>query len=183
MPAHASYNQGDEGRSGDFESLVDLHYGTLFRFAMTLTRSEADAADLVQDTFLTWANKGHQLQDRSKAKPWLLTALHRHFLQTRRRAARFEHVELSVAQEELPRIDAAPVTSLDARTALELLRKVDSQYQAALSLFYLEDFSYAEIAEILQVPVGTVKSRIARGLSQLKALVQKPPLVPEKEVL
>ena len=50
---------------------------------------------------------------------------------------------------------------------------MDAQYRAAISLFYLEDYSYNEIAAILEVPLGTVKSRIARGLAQLKTLVFK----------
>lgn len=57
----------------DFQTLVDQFYGPLYRFAMSLTRAEADAADLVQETFLTWATKGHQLQDLSKVKSWLFT--------------------------------------------------------------------------------------------------------------
>jgi RNA polymerase sigma-70 factor (ECF subfamily) len=56
---------------------------------------------------------------------------------------------------------------------VELLGQVDHQFQAAVALFYLEDYSYNEIASILGVPLGTVKSRIARGLGQLKALVLK----------
>ena len=60
---------------------------------------------------------------------------------------------------------------LDAQAAVELLAQVDPQYQAAVALFYLEDYSYNEIAGILEVPLGTVKSRIARGLAQLKKLV------------
>jgi RNA polymerase sigma-70 factor (ECF subfamily) len=53
------------------------------------------------------------------------------------------------------------------------LAQVDPQFQSAVALFYLEDYSYNEIAAILEIPLGTVKSRIARGLTQLKALVLK----------
>jgi RNA polymerase sigma-70 factor (ECF subfamily) len=55
------------------------------------------------------------------------------------------------------------------------LAKVDANFQAALSLFYLEDYSYPQIAEILDVPLGTVKSRIARGIEQLKRLLLEAP--------
>ena len=61
----------------DFQQLVDRQYEPLFRFALSLTRSEADAADLTQQTFFLWASKGHQLRDRSKAKSWLFTTLYR----------------------------------------------------------------------------------------------------------
>lgn len=138
---------------------------------MSLTRTESDACDLVQQTFLTWATKGHQLQDPSKAKGWLFTTLHRCFLESRRRTTRFPHLEINEAEAELPHIEPELVNHLDAQNVLQLLGQVDSQFQAAVALFYLEDYSYNEIASILEIPLGTVKSRIARGLGQLKALV------------
>src|ERR1017187_4958843 len=102
MAARASYGEDRERGTGDFETLVELHYGPLYRFAMRLTRTESDACDLVQQTFLTWATKGHQLQDRSKVKSWLFTTLHRAFLESRRRSTRFPHIEITEAEAELP---------------------------------------------------------------------------------
>jgi RNA polymerase sigma-70 factor (ECF subfamily) len=164
----------------DFQSLVDLHYGALYRFAMSLTRTESDACDLVQQTYLTWATKGHQLQDTSKVKSWLFTTLHRCFLESRRRSTRFPHLEISEAEAELPNVEPGQVSHLDAQDALHLLSQVDEQFQAAVALFYLEDYSYNEIASILEVPLGTVKSRIARGLAQLKELVLRKAEPPGK---
>jgi RNA polymerase sigma-70 factor (ECF subfamily) len=155
----------------DFQGLVDLHYGALYRFAMSLTRTEADAADLVQETFLTWATKGQQLREPSKAKAWLFTTLHRRFLETQRRIIRFPHLELGEAEMELPTVEPELVNRLDAQEVVGLLTQLDPNFQAAVALFYLEDCSYPEIAEILDIPLGTVKSRLARGLAQLKALV------------
>jgi DNA-directed RNA polymerase specialized sigma24 family protein len=63
-----------------FEQIVALHYEPLFRFALSLTRTEADARDLTQHAFYVWAGKGYQLRDRSKVKAWLFTTLHRAFL-------------------------------------------------------------------------------------------------------
>jgi RNA polymerase sigma-70 factor, ECF subfamily len=169
--ARASYSQ-DGGRGElDFQSLVELHYGALYRFAMSLTRSESDACDLVQDTFLTWANKGHQLHDPSKVKTWLFTTLHRRFLEAQRRTSRFPQLELSEAEAELPNCEPGLVDHMDAQAVVEMLGQVDAQFQAPVALFYLEDYSYNEIAAILEVPLGTVKSRLARGLAQLKALM------------
>src|SRR5512134_3657493 len=54
-----------------FETLVSEHYEPLYRFALSLTRAESDAADLTQQTFYVWATKGHQLRDASKVKAWL----------------------------------------------------------------------------------------------------------------
>jgi RNA polymerase sigma-70 factor, ECF subfamily len=171
MAAHASYNEEPQRSKLDFDSLVELHYGALYRFAMSLTRAESDACDLVQQTFLTWATKGHQLEDPSKVKSWLYTTLHRAFLESRRRVTRFPHLEISKVEAELPTVGPDLVSQLDAADVLGLLGHVDDQFQAAVALFYLEDYSYNEIAAILEVPLGTVKSRIARGLAQLRELV------------
>jgi RNA polymerase sigma factor (sigma-70 family) len=171
-----SYDQGVQEREREFQQLVDAHYLPLYRFAMSLTRSEGNACDLVQDTYLTWATRGHQLRDASKAKSWLFTTLHRRFLESQRRVVRFPHLELEEAVADLPTVEPEVVNRLDARTVLDLLGKVDPQFQAAVALFYLEDCPYNEIAEILDVPLGTVKSRIARGLAQLRTLVSRHPL-------
>ena len=164
----------------DFEKLVELHDGPLYRFAMSLTRTESDACDLVQQTFLIWATKGHQLQDLSKVKSWLFTTLHRCFLEARRRSTRFPHLEITEAEHELPSVEPDLVSHLDAQDVLQMLSQVDEQFQAAVALFYLEDYSYNEIAGILEVPLGTVKSRIARGLAQLKELVLRRAASPGK---
>src|SRR5213080_1797480 len=63
----------------EFENLVRLYYRDLYRFGLSLTGSEADAADLTQETFYIWANKGHQLQNPASVKGWLFTTLHREF--------------------------------------------------------------------------------------------------------
>src|ERR1039457_3905483 len=151
----------------EFESLVARYYEPLYQFAFSLTRAEADACDLTQQTFTIWATKGHQLRDTSKVKTWLFTTLHREFLGARRRQTRFPHVELEFAAAELPVVSPATVNRLDAAQVLEALAKLDEIYQAPVALFYLQDCSYNEIAEILGVPLGTVKSRLARGLDGL----------------
>ena len=180
MTARTSYEHDRERGPLDFQHLVDLYYAALYRFAMSLTRAESDAADLVQETFLTWAAKGHQLRDASKAKSWLFTTLHRRFLESHRRTTRFPHLELTEAAEDLPTIEPDMVSHLDGHGVLALLSQVDPQFQAAVALFYLEDYSYNEIAAILEVPLGTVKSRIARGLGQLKQLVLRGRPNPQK---
>ena len=139
---------------------------------VSLTRTEADACDLTQQTFYIWATKGHQLRDRSKVKSWLFTILHRKFLSTRRRAVRFPHFTLSEAVEDPPSISPEMVNRLDAAQVLEFLGQVQEPYQAALSLFYVQDYSYKEIADNLEVHLGTVRSRISRGIAQLQKLIR-----------
>ena len=155
----------------DFDSLVACYYEPLYQFAFSLARDEADACDLTQQTFCIWATKGHQLRDASKVKTWLFTTLHREFLGTRRKQTRFPHVELEYAAAELPVVSPTGVNRLDAGQVLESLGRLDEIYQAPVALFYLQDYSYNEIAEILDVPLGTVKSRLTRGLARLHQML------------
>ncbi len=155
----------------DFERLVEEYHVPLYRFALSLARNENDAADLVQQTFYLWAGKGHQLSDLSKVKSWLFTTLHRAFLGKRRRSVRFPHHELGEVEDELPEVPPELPERLDWEVAAECLAQVDLIFQAPVALFYLEEYSYQEIAEILEIPLGTVKSRIARGIAQLQQML------------
>jgi RNA polymerase sigma-70 factor (ECF subfamily) len=159
----------------DFESLVSRFYEPLYRFALSLTRSEANACDLTQQTFYRWATHGHQLRDPSKVKSWLFTTLHREFLQTQRRQERFPEEELHAEHPGLPAVASTVARQLDAHQAVEALARVDAVYQAPVALFYLEDYAYKDIAELLEIPLGTVKSRIARGLAQLQMALARDP--------
>ncbi len=171
MASQHSYEQGPERGELDFETVIDQCYAPLFRFAMSLTRKEHAATDLVQETFLIWAEKGGQLRDPARVKAWLFTSLHRTFMAGHRRMVKFPEVEIQEGMPDLPIIEADHVNRLDAQMAVDLLIQVDEQYRAVVALFYLEDYSYAEISEVLGIPMGTVKSRLARGVAQLKGLV------------
>jgi len=153
-----------------FETIVHEHYEPLFRFAMTLTRAESDARDLTQQTFYIWATKGHQLRDLSKVKAWLFTTLNRAFLTGQKRQDRFPHHNLDDVSQELPATSPELVDQADCSQVLPALAKVDEVYQAPVALYYLCDHSYKDIAVVLDVPIGTVKSRIARGIAQLRRL-------------
>jgi RNA polymerase sigma-70 factor, ECF subfamily len=154
-----------------FEAIVSEYYEPLFRFAMSLTRTESDALDLTQHTFQVWARKGHQLRDITKVKTWLYTTLHRAYLHTRRRQSRFPHQDLEEVIDQLPAVSPVLSDRVDSLQVLPALAKVHETYQAAVALYYLEDYAYKDIAFILDVPVGTVKSRIARGIAQLRAIL------------
>ena len=164
------------GLSGvDFESLVQRYYTGLYQFAFSLSHSQADACDLTQQTFYLWARKGDQVRDLTKVKTWLFTTLYREFLKTQRRQQRFPHVALSEVDSELPTVPAYGVERLDWHTLGQCFAQIEERYRAPLVLFYLGDHSYAEIAEILAVPIGTVMSRLARGRQKLHALLVMTP--------
>jgi len=156
-----------------FESIVNAYYEGLYRFALSLTRAESDACDLTQHTFYIWATKGHQLRDSARIKTWLFTTLYRAFLVAKQKRCRFPHSTLdSEITESLPANSPEPDSQADNCQVLPALAKMDAVYQAAVALYYLEDHSYKEIAAILEVPIGTVKSRIARGIEQLRKILE-----------
>lgn len=149
------------------ERLVDEHYANLYRFALSLARDEAEAADLTQQTYFRLATRGGQIRDMRKAKSWLFTTLRREFLSLRRQAGRFT----SIDDEEGPEpesVDEDAVRSADASLVMEALAGVREVFREPLALFYLDDLSYREIAEILDVPMGTVMSRLSRGKRELR---------------
>ncbi len=168
----------------EFTELVDAHYQALFRFGMSLTRNTDRASDLVQETFCIWAAKNDQLRDRSKAKTWLFTTLHREFLRQRRRASKFSDEPLDEATAGAispPQEDAE--RQMDAQRAMELLGGLDETYRAPVALFYLQQHSYKEIAEILDVPIGTVMSRLSRGKEMLRRRMISEPSSAPKNIL
>jgi RNA polymerase sigma-70 factor (ECF subfamily) len=153
----------------NWEQVVTEFYAPLYRFGLNLTRSEADAMDLTQQTFFLWASKGHQLRDGRKVKTWLFTSLYREFLAQKRHQKRFvdaqEVPELLAGETQLT---GSLINRLDGALAEKALLSLDEAHRAPLTLFYLQQHSYTEIAEILGIPIGTVMSRIWRGKLKLR---------------
>ena len=152
-----------------FETLVATYYQPLYKFAYSLIKNGDDAADLTQQTFLIWAEKGHTLRESSKAKSWLFTTLYREFLRIYRKGKTVTAVDQEILEtrRDTSLIEAA--RQLEGNEALEALHTLDPVYREPLILFYMENMAYKEIAEVLDIPIGTVMSRLARGKSQLKA--------------
>lgn len=174
----------NDDKMSEFAGLVDSYYQALFRFGVSLTRDADRAADLVQETFCIWAEKGDQLRDRSKAKTWLFTTLHREFLNQRRRASKFSDSELNEELiGELPAPEGDAERQMDGSRALEILGALDETYRAPLALFYLQQHSYKEIAVILDVPIGTVMSRLSRGKEMLRKQMTAEPSSAPKNIL
>jgi len=151
----------------EFENLVSLYYRDLYRFGFSLAGSEADAADLTQETFYIWARKGHQLNDPANVKGWLFTTLHREFLKICRRRKRFADEPIEESTHDLPDVPVDCVNRIDSRTLVRMLAEIDEDFRAPLVLYYMENFSYKQIADVLAIPLGTVQSRIARAKMQL----------------
>jgi RNA polymerase sigma-70 factor (ECF subfamily) len=156
-----------------FESIVSAYYQPLYRFGYSLAKNEHEAGDLAQQTFFIYAEKGHLLRDASKIKSWLFTTLYREFLRRRKKDARMEHYEPELLEAAGGSTAPEAHRSFDGNLALQALDEVDSVYREALVLFYLKDLAYKEIAEVLDLPIGTVMSRLSRGKAQLRELFRK----------
>jgi RNA polymerase sigma-70 factor (ECF subfamily) len=158
-----------------FEAEVVKEMRSLFAAAYRMTGNAHDAEDLVQETFLRAYRSFDRFQPGTSARAWLLTILQR--LRTdafRRRSRRPQTVELS---GEGPTIPPPQDALADGHEDLErALQGLPDTFRTAVVLRDLRDLSYAEIAQVLGVPVGTVMSRIHRGRALLReALVGRTP--------
>jgi RNA polymerase sigma-70 factor, ECF subfamily len=157
----------------EFEAEALSYLDNLYGAALRLTRNAADAEDLVQDTYVKAFRSAKQFKPGSNLKAWLFTILHNAYRNQRRDSGRdpvdvdSERVELSSQADP----GAGPEQQL-LREALDadLQAAVDSLPEAFREAVWARDvdeFSYAEIAEMLRIPVGTVMSRISRGRRML----------------
>ena len=158
-----------------FEEVVKAQYEPLYRFAFSLVQREADARDLTQEAFAQLGRKAHQVQDKAKLKSWLFTTLYRTFVDSHRWKTRYPHVEADDTVNEMPASVPNAGEGVDAAAAVQALQEVPEVFRVPLTLFYLEQHSYLEIAEIQGIPVGTVMSRISRGRAMLRQLMEDRP--------
>lgn len=159
--------------NNNFEAIVSAYYQSLYRFGYSLAKNEHEAGDLTQQTFFIYAEKGHTLRDSSKVKSWLFTTLYREFLRRRNKDARMSSYEPEVLENTGGSVEPHVQSATDGNLAIEALEEVDAVYREPLTLFYLKDLSYKEIAEVLDVPIGTVMSRLSRGKTQLRKVFKR----------
>ena len=155
----------------EFTQAVLQHKERLWGYALQLTRHQTEAEDLLQLTYLRAFERWEQLRDLDRACGWLIRTMHRAFVDRYRRQRRAPHESLSSdegTQEHL----LPMVNVLGAQTeARDLITKALPELAPALSqALMLRDvwgFSYEEIAELMECPIGTVRSRIARARAQM----------------
>lgn len=156
-----------------FQTVVDRYYADLYRFAMSLARNPDDACDLVQQTYAVFAGKSGQIREPSRAKQWLFTTLYREFTATYRRVKR--SVPLDAVENEIAEESSEPPAARGAEQGemLEILRSLDETHRTILTLFYLNQHSYKEIAGVLGIPIGTVMSRLSRAKQTLRSQMKE----------
>jgi RNA polymerase sigma-70 factor (ECF subfamily) len=159
-------------REQRFEAEALPHLRALYATAYRMTRNAHDAEDLVQETCLRAYRAFDRYQPGTNIRAWLFTILHRARTDSFRRSARSpQTVELIGDGPSVPPAqDALAAGGEDIVRAMEALPEV---FRTAVVLRDLEDFTYEEIARILEVPIGTVMSRIHRGRALLRAALGK----------
>lgn len=155
----------------DYDQLVDLYYAKLYRFAYSLTNSQADASDLTQQAFCIWLEKGHQLREPGKEKTWLFTTLYREFLRNKRKISVLASDE-DITEGATEELDIQEPLCIAPSKAIAAISNLNEFYRTPLILFYMHEHSYQEIADIIGVPIGTVKSRISRGKVMLCKIIE-----------
>lgn len=144
-----------------------MHYRKVYCFALHLTRNAPDAEDLTQHTFYRLAVNLRGLKNESKAKSWLYSTLYRKFIDQKRRVVKFPSV--SFEEADAPQDAESPVKNhkLDHSAVRDAMMNLEEHLRVPISLFYLENYSYKEIARFLEIPIGTVMSRLFRAKTEL----------------
>jgi len=153
--------------------LVEAHYDSLYRYAFRLSGSAADAEDLTQDAFGKAIARHGQLRDATKARGWLFRILRNDYLHSVRDERRRKVVSLE-SVGELPAEPPESPPDVDPTRLQGVLNELDESFRTPLILFYFEDFSYREIAEQMDLPIGTVMSRLARAKGYLRTRLAPP---------
>jgi RNA polymerase sigma-70 factor, ECF subfamily len=156
-------------RWATFESEAMPHLGSLFRLAVWLTRDRAEAEDLLQETLMEALGSFHRFAQGTNCRAWLVSILYHMQGKRRRTAARLQLV--SDAEERIAETTAfEPPTpqNVTDEEVLGALERLPRAFQEVVILADIEEMSYKEIATALEVPVGTVMSRISRGRKLLR---------------
>lgn len=170
----------DAMKSG-FESLLEPVAGVAYRVAYNLTRNAEDAMDLVQEATLLAYRAFETFQTGSNFRAWFLRILTNRFLKTKAKH-RLETVPLDDAEDVFlyrktkeaglhgNSDDPARLVldGLDLESVQEAMEQLPDEFRTAAVLYFLNDFTYEQIAEVLEIPVGTVRSRLHRGRKLLQ---------------
>jgi RNA polymerase sigma-70 factor, ECF subfamily len=168
------------GRKGSFESKVRSELPVLYRVARRLCGCPTEAEDLVGQTLMK-ACRGWDGFDGRFLRSWLIQILRREFYDRRRQA---NAAPLVLDLEEIDLVDDGDWSAVDWKLAaeriLDELDRLPEEYRLAVQLCDVEEMSYEEAAEAMEVPIGTVRSRLYRGRAQLRQRLSA--FVAEEEV-
>jgi RNA polymerase sigma-70 factor (ECF subfamily) len=163
----------------DLDQLVLEHHQAVYRYGYRLTGSVQDAEDLTQQVFLAAHRKIGQLRNIDKARSWLFAILRNRFFREQGRRRPVLAADLSLDTDLLP--TAPPPEAVDGDRLQQALNQLPDAFRLMVVMFYFEECSYREIAERLDVPIGTVMSRLARAKGYLRSAMSKGEPGPRKE--
>lgn len=168
----ADIARAQQGDVAAFSALVVRHQDRIYRFLLRLTQSSDDAQELTQETFLHAYQALVRWRPEARFTTWLFQIARNQALDWLRRGRRAAFVTLDPAQEQtLPDPGPAPETTLEHRQQLQALERalarLPTEQREILLLREIEDLSYEDIAQVLHINLGTVKSRIARARARL----------------
>ena len=170
----------------EFWNLVQNQTRFLYNVAFKYVGNRYDAEDLVQETLYTAYHKFHQLRDNRKFKSWIFTILRNHFLKWQRKKMSVQADEFEDGIDYLSQLESVSLqqdvasvyeTKAEADTIQSILDKLPKKYKAVLILYFMEDSSYQEIAEMLGVPIGTVMSRLSRAKQIVKKALLRSKII------
>jgi RNA polymerase sigma-70 factor (ECF subfamily) len=155
----------------DLYSRIEAEIPRLRRYARALTRDVGAADDLVQDCLVRGLDKLHLWQEGTDLRAWLFTILHNQYVNRVRRAVR-EGIAVGLSESE-PLLTRAPHQGkrLELRDLERAIAKLPEEQRAVVLLVGLEGMRYEDVAAVLDVPVGTVRSRLSRGREALRRLI------------
>jgi RNA polymerase sigma-70 factor, ECF subfamily len=165
----------------DFARLLEVEIPRLRRYARALTRDVTRADDLVQNCLARAIAKQHLWQPGTDLRAWLFTILHNQHVNDVRRSV---HEGVHVAVEELaPVLVVHPnaLATLQLRDLEAAIAKLPQEQRQVILLVGLEGMRYEEVAQILGIPVGTVRSRLSRGREQLRRLMDMDDAAPSQQ--
>jgi RNA polymerase sigma-70 factor (ECF subfamily) len=155
------------GPSGhDIQTLIVQHHRDVYRYAYRLTGNQPDAEDLTQQTFLVAQQRLHQLRAADRAIGWLFAIVRTCFLKGERKRQPVSAGSVGLEVEDIP--DEIAETAIDPQVLQSAIDALPDEFKLVLVMFYFENCSYKEIAAQLNIPMGTVMSRLTRAKSRLR---------------
>ena len=157
-----------------FKTLTFPHLQFLFNMALKYTGKNYDAEDIVQETMYTAYRNFHQLRDDEKCRQWLFAILRTTFLKEKRSFIRRPMLDdgsgylKHLTDESADSLASLLEKKMDREDVQYALERLTEKHKSPVILYYMEDMTYQEIADYLEIPIGTVMSRLARAKKQMK---------------